>query len=143
MPFQFPSGSRQPSPDEGSFIDYTEESNTDQDIQSSNKWVPFVVNLNNGTQNGITVLPREPDTPISPPCVMAQSFETRWPGPSTNGSAHPPLAFHLNSHKHLDHADRIEELVESDDSPPYLPANGIIKPTAPLPDEEYVNEIPV
>ena len=86
---------------------------------------------NGSAKNGIaTIFPKENmNTPLSPPYIVAPSFEMRWP--SLNGSPlQPPPAFHLTPHKQLEHADHIEELFEeSDESPPYLPTH--IKPSAP------------
>ena len=113
-----------------------------------NKWNTFIVNLN-GIKNGFlrnghgfkpnggaaaTVKPVAED--ISPPYIVAPSFEMRWPRPAgadrtlTNGSAssRPASAaaaqipaFQLTSHKQLEHADQIDTMEDSDESPPYLP----------------------
>ena len=66
---------------------------TPNNVESfTNKWNTFVVNLNgikpgfrNGIKNGITatVTPRDHtntiSTPMSPPYIVAPSFEMRWP----------------------------------------------------------------
>lgn len=146
---QLPRGSQPPS-SEGSIIDYTEESLIEENAK---KWSKFILDLNgdavktngktngfahqNGKSNGfvhhndqtngfVATLKSEDEltpTPISPPYIVAPSFEARWPqNGGLNGSALYPTAFHLTSHKQLDQADHILE-AESDESPPYLPAN--------------------
>ena len=112
-----------------------------------NKWNTFIVNLN-GIKNGFlrnghgikpnggasaTVKPVAEDISPPVPYIVAPSFEMRWPRPAdrtlTNGSASSvPAAtaaqipaFQLTSHKQLEHADQIDTMEDSDESPPYLP----------------------
>lgn len=130
----FPYCSR-PSSTDGSCLEYAEDSIEDQ---HSNKWNNFVVNINGVKKNGVaaSVISMEIETPISPPYVVAPSFERRWP---LNNLTNPKPAFQLTSHKQLE-LDQYEEIMEdSDESPPYLPA----KPSAPHPNEEHVVEKPV
>ena len=137
---QIPSGS-QPSSSDGSIMDYATEDS------KFNKWNTFIVNLNgikNGFKNGIakngsaksgiaTIIPKENmNTPLSPPYIVAPSFEMRWPNNfvnGTNGSAVQIPAFRLISHKQLEHADQIEPMeADSDESPPYLPVSTSTRP---------------
>ena len=111
---------------------------TPNNVESfTNKWNTFVVNLNgikpgfrNGIKNGITatVTPRDHtntiSTPMSPPYIVAPSFEMRWPiknGHFNGQNGHNSPAFRLTSHKQLEHSDEIETIEGSDESPPYLP----------------------
>ena len=61
---------------------------------------------------------------MSPPYIVAPSFEMRWPIKNghfngQNGQNSP--AFRLTSHRQLEHSDEIETIEGSDESPPYLP----------------------
>ena len=77
----------------------------------TNKWNTFVVNLNgikpgfrNGIKNGITatVTPRDHtntiSTPMSPPYIVAPSFEMRWPIKNGHNSTQIPVS---NSHSEI------------------------------------------
>ena len=154
---QFPYCSR-PSSTDGSCLEYMEDSNEDQ---TSNKWNNYILNINGVKKNGgvaASVISskelEEVNSPLSPPYVVAPSFEMRWP---LNNFTTTKPAFQLTSHKQLELQGKIsnfliskrylnmflfsEEIMEdSDESPPYLPA---VKPSAPHPDEEHVVEKPV
>jgi len=127
----FPACSGPPTPEVSPY-----EESVISDLTGKPSWNNFVINLNGGPRkNSATASVITEDatpTPISPPYVVAPSFEMRWPG--LNGSAadqFPLPAFQLTSHKQLEQADQIMEVMEdSDESPPYLPAVKI-QPTAP------------
>ena len=101
------------------------------------KWNNFVLNLNGGVKrDSVTATLLTDDatpTPISPPYVVAPSFEMRWPIMNGNSAPVTP-AFQLTSHKQLEQADEIMEVMEdSDESPPYLPAVKVTPTAPPMP----------
>ena len=80
------------------YAEYAEDSIEDQ---TSNKWNNYILNINGVKKNGLaaTVIPKEIETPISPPYIVAPSFEKRWP---MNDKPNPKPAFQLTSHKQLE-----------------------------------------